>query len=201
MYLSEYESKRMLRKYDIPITKEYICKNKRQALIIAVRLFEYPVVMKVSSKDIIHKKKSNGVLLNIKSNDELLEAYDSICKSTGNTDVLIQEQLNIKKEYFIGYKIDNIFGKILLFGIGGSDVESKSDIAIRSIPMEQSEIYNMLDKYVSDVNVKEEFINVIHKLCELIDENPQIIELDINPIALTDDNELIVVDSVINIIR
>lgn len=201
MYLNEFESKRILRRYDIPVTKEHVCINKRQSVVVASRLFDYPIVMKVLSNNIIHKKRSGGVVLNIKSSDEVFKAYNSIHNSTDETNVLIQEQLDIKKEYFIGYKIDKIFGKIILFGVGGSNVENESNIAIRSIPMKRNEICSMIERYMSDVNIKSVFFDVINKLQKMIDENPQIIEFDINPIALTYDDKLTVVDCVIKKIQ
>jgi len=164
---------------------------KRESDIkIALRKTGFPCVMKVVSKQIIHKTESNGVIMNISSPEEALEAFTKIMKIKNAENVLIQKQIN-GKELIVGAKSDPSFGHIISVGIGGIYVEILKDVSFRVAPIDKAEAELMLQELKGfdilngargeqPINLKNVYETLV-KLSNLV-SNKKLKEVDINPL-------------------
>lgn len=204
--LSEYNSKQILADYGIPIPKQEIAKTKEKLLII-LNDFQYPVVLKISSEDILHKTDAGGVKLNIKTKEEAVRAFDDIMINCAKYDpkarldgVLVQEMVKPGMEMIIGISSDQKFGPMLMIGMGGVFVEIFKDIAIYPCPLNKEEAIEMLKNLKSyklltgyrgskplDINM---LVDVMVKISEFAAKNKDTVkELDLNPVFVYPEGE------------
>ena len=128
------QSKDILKLYGINVASTYVCKNA-QELIKTAHKIKYPVVAKLHSTCISHKSDLGGVFLNIRSDDELYDAYNHIstCTSKENIQgVTIEKMIENSKGYevVLGSYYDQIVGPVLMFGTGGTMVEIFKDTVV-----------------------------------------------------------------------
>ena len=201
--LSEEESKDFLNNYGIPITTPYTVHSVDGAISAANRI-RYPVVLKIASPDISHKSDVGGIKAGIKSDDELREGYTQLLKAIKENapqakiaGVTVQKMIeNIDYEIILGTKKDKDFGSVILFGMGGIGTEIFKDISIGLPPlnqtlarrlMEETEVFKMLQGYrgkpPADIKQLE---HILVSFSNLIVDFPEIAEMDINPIAISD---------------
>ncbi|MEM3965980.1 MAG: acetate--CoA ligase family protein, partial [Thermoplasmata archaeon] len=134
-YVTEVEAKEILAAYKIPVAKTLLAKNKEEAIQLSKNL-KYPLVAKIVSPQIIHKSDVGGVVLNIKNEIELEQAYDKIMnnvkKNVSNAEILgiaLQEMAPQGVESIIGSTKDIQFGPTVMFGLGGIFVEIMKDVS------------------------------------------------------------------------
>ncbi|MEK6816538.1 MAG: acetate--CoA ligase family protein [Nanoarchaeota archaeon] len=143
--LNVKEAEKLLAKYDIPFPKSQLAKTKKDASAFAKKI-GYPVVLKVSSEEIIHKSDVGGVKINLKNQDELEKAYEEImqgCKGKKVDGILVQEM--VEGIYvLIGMKRDATFGPVMAFGLGGIFVEILEDVELRVAPITKDEAMSMI---------------------------------------------------------
>ncbi|OUC14142.1 MAG: acetyl CoA synthetase subunit alpha [Alkalinema sp. CACIAM 70d] len=197
--LTEIESKSLLAAYDIPIVPTQEALSEDQAVNIADAI-GYPVVLKLLSKTITHKTDVGGVQLNIRNADAVRTAYrtiqQSVTQKVGDTafnGVTVQPMLNQKGyELIIGSSYDPLFGPVLAFGAGGQWVEVFQDVAIALPPltntlakrlMERTKIYHALQGVRGEQPVDCAALEqLIVRFSQLVVEQPQIKEIEINPL-------------------
>jgi acetyl-CoA synthetase (ADP-forming) len=201
--LTELETREILAHYGIPIVRGQVIKTIEEAKVF-VEKTGYPVVLKVLSPQIIHKTEVGGVILNIKNEKELFEAYHQIIKNiqknapkAGIEGFFIQEMLSSDREVIVGGKYDHTFGQTIAFGLGGVFVEVFEDISFRVIPISQEDAIDMIKEIKAFKILKgyrgqkpvdfKALVDILLKTSKMLEENPEIKELDINPIfALPD---------------
>ncbi|MBD3247167.1 acyl-CoA synthetase (NDP forming), partial [Candidatus Pacearchaeota archaeon] len=127
--LTEKEAEKFLKKEGFNIAETLFAK-KIKSLNNALNKLDFPLVMKVSSKKIVHKTKVNGIVLGIKNKKQALNAFKRLNKIKKAEGVLIQEQIK-GKEYLIGLKKTKDFGYVIGFGKGGSKVEKMKKVDFR----------------------------------------------------------------------
>ena len=199
--LSEQESKRFLSRYGIPTTAPSMAQDVETAINTAKQM-GYPVVLKIVSPDISHKTEVGGVILDINSDEELREAYERMMKSVKSkapqahiVGVSVQKMVkNVDYEVILGAKKDRDFGSIILFGMGGIGVEILRDYAIGLPPlnqtlakrlMEETHVYKMLQGYRGkDPADLRQLEQILVSFSNLIVDFPEILEMDLNPIAI-----------------
>ncbi len=205
--LNEMEAAKILKNYHIPVIKNLLVKDAKNAGKIAEEI-GFPVVLKISSPDILHKSQVDGVALNIISKKQAEEAYNKIINSVkiklpnAKIDgVLVEEMVNKKYELIIGAKKDPVFGPIILFGMGGIAVELFKDLDVGLPPLnmalakrmiERTKIYQLLKGYrgMNGVDIKNiQFL--LYKFAYLIMDFPEIKEIDINPYAIDEESGLV----------
>jgi acetyltransferase len=201
--LSEEESKDFLSDYGIPIILPYLVHSIDGAISIANRI-KYPVVLKIASPDISHKSDVGGVKAGIRIEDELREEYSQLLVKVKEkapqaviSGVTVQKMIDkIDYEVILGAKKDKDFGSVILFGMGGIGTEVFKDISIGLPPlnqtlarrlMEETEVYKMLQGYrgKKPADMKE-LEHILVNFSNLIVDFPEIAEMDINPIAISD---------------
>jgi acyl-CoA synthetase (NDP forming) len=160
----------------------------------------YPVVMKVVSKDIIHKSDSGGVALDLENDEEVIDAYQAILTSCRghNPNAIIQgveiaEMVKISSEMIIGGRQDPSFGPTIMFGMGGIYVEVLKDVSFRSLPIDRKEVLRMIKEtkaYPLLLGVRGEpekdiegVIDIITRIGSLVTKCREISDIEINPLV------------------
>jgi len=203
--LTEVESKDILKAYDIPVVPTGIAENVSEAIALADSM-GYPVVLKLWSETITHKTDVGGVQLNLLDSESVQLAYDKIQQNVTEKagaehflGVTVQPMLNPDGSYelIIGSSLDAQFGPVLVFGTGGQLVEIFKDRAIALPPlnttlarrlMEQTKIYEALKGVRGRKAVDLEALEkLLVKFSQLVVEQPQIKEIDINPLLASEE--------------
>jgi acetyltransferase len=158
--LDEVASKKLLKAYGIPVSKEEIAQTAAEAVKIA-RKIGFPVVAKVVSADILHKSDIGGVMLNLNSSAEVKKAFDTITarvkKLKGKPKlegILIAQQVKADLELVIGGSLDAEMGPVVLFGTGGVDIELMKDVALAGAPLDAAEAKALIDRTKAGVKLK-----------------------------------------------
>jgi len=158
--LDEVASKKLLKAYGIPVSKEEIAQTSAEAAKIAKKI-GFPVVAKVVSADILHKSDIGGVMLNLNSAAEVKKAFDTITarvkKLKGKPKlegILIAQQVKADLELVIGGSLDAEMGPVVLFGTGGVDIELMKDVALAGAPLDAAEAKALIARTKAGVKMK-----------------------------------------------
>lgn len=210
--LSEMESKAVLRAFRIPVAQTMVARTPTESLLLAEQI-GFPVAMKVDSPDIVRKSEAGGVRLNIITAPSVRNAYHDIIETVQRkhpdariNGVSIEPYLARPngRELMIGVIRDPIFGPIITFGSGGTEVEIFSDRAVALPPLNRflaqdlirstraakllGEFHNM--PAINMEALEEVLLNISEMVCEL----PWLQELDLNPL-IVDENGAIAADA------
>lgn len=158
--LDEVASKKLLKAYGIPVSKEEIAQTPTDAVKIAKKI-GFPVVAKVVSADILHKSDIGGVVLNLNSAAEVKKAFNDITarvkKLKGKPKlegILIAQQVKADLELVVGASLDAEMGPVVLFGTGGVDIELMKDVALAGAPLDEAEAKQLIAKTKAGVKMK-----------------------------------------------
>jgi acyl-CoA synthetase (NDP forming) len=196
--LDEIQSKTILQAYGINVTEPVLAKSKDEALSVANTL-GYPTVMKIVSPQITHKSDIGAVKLGLQNEDQVKKAYDEIMAAVKQKaaeaviqGVSLQKMAEPGLELVIGMTKDPQFGPILMFGLGGISVEILKDVAFRIVPLKREDAGDMIrqikgypllegfrGRSAVDIAYLEE---MMMNLSAFIEQNPEIKEMDINPL-------------------
>ena len=148
--LLQEEGMNVLKAYGIPIPQSKIARNEDEATMIAKNV-GFPVVMKISSPQILHKSDVGGVRVNIKTEEEARNAFVQIIRNVklynSNAEIngiLVQEMVTGGKETIIGSKQEPGFGAVVMFGMGGIYVQFLRDVVFRVAPFTELEASRMI---------------------------------------------------------
>ncbi len=161
----------------------------------------YPVAVKLLSRDASHKSDVGGVRLNIGNSGELAAAIDEMEKTLGSLAAkpaidgfLVQEMAKEGVECFVGGRQDPVFGPIVIAGLGGIFLEVFKDTSIRLAPVTKNEATDMLKrlqayrvlqgargKSEADMDV---LCDIICRVSHLLASTPEIAEIDLNPVIV-----------------
>lgn len=200
--LNPFEANEALLAGQISTPPTQVVYNFEQAEIFASQ-HQYPVVLKLASDKLLHKTESGGVITNIGSNESLQknlqilwDKINQIDESIKNTiQIQIQKQVEKGVEVIVGVKRDSNFGPVLMFGAGGTMAELIADRNLLLLPasfsqvknlIENAKVFKLLNGFRGDkpYNI-DGLINLILKLGQIALQNPQIAEIEINPVIVT----------------
>jgi len=158
--LDEVASKKLLKAYGIPVSKEEIAIDSAGAVKIAKKI-GFPVVAKVVSADILHKSDIGGVVLNINSAAKVKQAFNDITarvKRLKNKPrlegILIAQQVKADLELVVGASLDAEMGPVVLFGTGGVDIELMKDVALAGAPLDAADARELIGRTKAGVKLK-----------------------------------------------
>lgn len=205
--LTEYESKRLLETYSIPTVETRRADGPEEAVEQAEEL-GHPVVVKLDSRTITHKTDVGGVRLGLKDGEAVRAAFEGIREVVPEADfdgVTVQPMASLEGyELIVGSSPDPQFGPVLLFGSGGSLVEVYRDRALELPPltttlarrmMERTRIYEALKGVRGRTPVDTAGLErLLVRFSRLVSEQPEIKELDINPL-LASEGRLMALDA------
>jgi acetyltransferase len=200
--LNEFEAKRLLADYGIPVVETRAAENEEQAVACASEI-GYPVVLKLLSNTIAHKTDVDGVRLRLQTPEQVRSAYRAIQTAVAEkagaehfSGVTVQPMVRRDGyELILGSTVDAQCGPVILFGSGGVMVEVYRDRALALPPlnttlaqrlMEQTKIYAALQgvRGRKPVNLTA-LEGLLVRFSQLIMEQPWIKEIDINPLLAT----------------
>ncbi len=196
--LTEVESKEMLKAAGLPVVDTRLACSKKEAVSIS-REIGFPVVLKVMSADVVHKSDSGGVKLGLANSAQVEKAYSAIMSSVKGAypeakiqGVSVQSMARPGVEVIVGMSRDPQFGPVLMFGLGGVLVELLKDVSFRIVPVSKADAAEMI-REIKGFPMLEGFrgsepadLGALEKLIvgvsEFIERNPQVKELDLNPV-------------------
>jgi acetyltransferase len=199
--LDEMASKKLLKAYGIPISKEEIARSATEAVRIAKKI-GFPVVAKVVSADILHKSDIGGVVLNIESPAAVRKAFNQITarvKKLKNKPklegILIAQQVRSELELVVGAVLDAEMGPAVMFGTGGIDIELMKDVAIAGAPLDADEAKALIGRTKAGVKLRgyrgkpalheASVVKALVGLSNLMaDAEGRIASIDVNPFLL-----------------
>lgn len=196
--LLETEAKTICTEYGISVTKFNLAKSEKQAAEQAEQI-GYPIVLKIVSPDIIHKTEAGGVIVNLKSAADVEAGYTKIIANVIKykpdakiVGVLVQEMAPQATEVIVGALKDPQFGQTIMFGLGGIFVELLKDVNFRVAPLtvddakemiKQLKAFPLLNGYrntpPADIDA---LAQILLNTSRLVMDNPEIKELDLNPV-------------------
>jgi acetyltransferase len=214
-WLDPVEIKRLLEAYEIPMVPTFAAADAEQAVAHASELFAQgsTVVLKIMSRDIVHKSDVGGVVLNLTSTEavhaataDILARAKKLRPEARISGVIVQAMVLRPKarELILGLADDPTFGTVIVFGRGGTAVEIINDKALALPPLdlqlardliERTRVSRLLRAYRDVSAVKPDAVAmVLVKLAQMAADIPEIRELDINPL-LADENGVLAVDA------
>ena len=205
--LLEFEARQILEHYKIPLAKWGLAKKVTDATDLSKK-FGFPVVLKIVSRDIIHKADVGGIFLNLNSEIEVEHAFNQIIKNvkkhnpkTRIDGIIVQKMINGGQEVIVGGKKDPQFGQVMMFGGGGAFVELLEDVAFRVVPvskkdaeemMQETKFYQILKGFRGKKYDVSSVLDILLKASKLLEQNPGITELDLNPVIVCQEKAFVV---------
>jgi acyl-CoA synthetase (NDP forming) len=193
--LSELESKQVLAAYGIPITRDELVTSEKEA-VRAAEALGFPVVLKASSRDLQHKSDAGLVAVGVGSPKKVRATYAALMERAPDADgVLVCEQVVGGVETVVGVAHDELFGPVVMFGLGGVFVEVLHDVTFRVPPFSRLEARRMVEEVQgypllrgarggpkADVTALVDVIMKVQRIA--VDLHADLAELDINPLAV-----------------
>lgn len=194
----EAEAIEIMRAYKFPLLKSAVAKNAKEALKI-MQEFDCQVAMKIVSPDILHKSDVGGVSLNVdlktvvKEYEAMMQRVKKNQPNAKIEGVLLMEMAQKGTELILGIN-KNSLGTMLMFGLGGIYVEVFKDVNFAFTPLTRQDALAMINGLNSSkllegvrgekaIN-KEDIVEAIGRLSQLVNDFPEIVELDINPLLV-----------------
>jgi acetate---CoA ligase (ADP-forming) len=196
---------KLLELYGVPMADVRLVKSQSEAKK-SLGDIKPPVVMKISSPDILHKTDFGGVMLGIKNEEEAALAYDKIlknirrnCPKAKINGVVVMEMAHEGLELIVGAKRDATFGPVLMFGFGGILVELIGDYNLAVSPFDREKVKKLIaetkvSQIIKGYRVSKKYDqkileDVILGVGRLMTEHPEIASIEINPVVLSDNGK------------
>ncbi|HEX9653897.1 MAG TPA: acetate--CoA ligase family protein [bacterium] len=203
--LTVAETAAILACYGIPFSKMRICKTLPE-ILESSRKMSFPLAVKASSAEIVHKSDVGGVKLNLRSTEEVEAAYHEIAASlnakrlaSSGISFVLQEMVAGGREVIMGLHAVRDFGTLIMFGLGGIYVEVFQDVVFRITPVSDIDVeemvkeikgYPILRGVRGEPAVDLEFVKeALLRLSQLAQDFPEILEMDINPLMVFPDRQ------------
>jgi acyl-CoA synthetase (NDP forming) len=199
--IGDFEARAIMQAYGLRIPRSEIAKTPEEAMTIASD-FGFPVVLKIASPDILHKTDVGGVKVGLRSISEVLDAYELMVyraqrylPEARRWGCLVQEMAPPGGlEVLVGMNRDLQFGPLVTFGLGGIYVETLKDVTFRVAPISVQEAEDMLGEIRAHALLdgvrgqppvdKTAIIDCLLRIGQLVQDFPEITELDINPLMV-----------------
>jgi len=196
--LTEFEAKTFLKQEGIPVVETRLSKTQKEAVSISQRM-GFPVALKISSPEIIHKSDAGGVKLSLKNAREVKVAYHEMMETIRKKypkakiqGVTVQKMAAPATEVIVGTSKDPQFGPFIMFGLGGIFVEVLKDVSFRIIPITRRDAQEMIQEIrgyplLSGYRGRESaslsaLTEILLKVSRLMERYPEIKELELNPL-------------------
>ncbi|MFF9127173.1 acetate--CoA ligase family protein [Streptomyces sp. NPDC014889] len=204
--LTAPEGRQIAAAYGIATPGEALAHDADEAVARA-GAFDGPVVLKIVSPDILHKTEAGGVVVGLRTADEVRAAFEQIIGNAEAyapeariTGVQVQQMLPPGQEVIVGAVTDPTFGKVVAFGLGGVLVEVLKDVTFRLAPVDEGEAASMLDSIGAAEILRgvrgaaavdrEALAEQIRRVSRLVTDFPEIAEVDLNPVIATPEGAL-----------
>lgn len=206
--MTESESRKLLSRYGVPVVKDRVVVNEKEAVAYAQKI-GFPVVAKGHGAKLLHKTERGLVKTDLKSAGEIREAFRAIKALAGDDweGCLISPFIQGRRELVAGLFRDAQFGPMVMFGLGGIFTEVLADTVFRIAPFDDAEARRMIKEISSrkllggfrgeaPANI-DQLVDVLLGLAKLGIERPDIREVDINPLMVTPKGKVVAVDALV----
>ena len=194
--LSEFDSKRLLSLYGVPVTKEELATATGDA-VKAARALGYPVVMKACGPEITHKTEHGLLKIGIGDDEGVARAFGELtARAGGRCDILVQEMIAGRRELLFGMTRDPLYGPCVTFGLGGIFTEVLDDVACRIAPFGRADADAMLDEIKGNAILgavrgmaavdRGALCDALCGLARLALAHDEIKEIDVNPVIIAE---------------
>ena len=200
--LTAPEAQQLCEAYGISTPKQALAATPSEAAEVAARL-GFPVVLKIVSDDILHKTEAGGVVVGVENAADVRAGFERLVNNAKQyksdvsiQGVQVQQMLKGGQEVMVGAVTDASFGKMIAFGLGGVLVEVMKDITFRMAPVSETEALSMLDSVAAAEVLRgvrggkgvdrAALADIISKVSKLVNDIPEIKEVDLNPIFATE---------------
>ncbi len=197
LQLGEQEAREVIAAYGFRLPSSVLCPTADEAVAAAVKI-GFPIVMKISSPDILHKSDVGGVKVGLQNEKEVREAFaammENVRRKMPKADirgVLIQQMVKGGRETILGMTKDPQFGPMIMFGLGGIYVEVLKDVSFRIAPLTRADAETMVSEIRSIALLKgvrgqapadlDAVVDGLLRLSQLASDFPEIVEIDLNP--------------------
>jgi acetyltransferase len=196
--IGETDAKNIMTAYNFNVPPGMLATSVEEALRFANEV-GFPLAMKISSPDILHKSDVGGVKIGLTSNAAVEDAFELMMLRIKRKKpdallrgVLIEKMILGGKEVILGMKKDPQFGPVIMFGLGGIFVEVLKDVVFGLAPLTAEECKTMIETTKSykilrgvrgekSVDI-EAIVTALQRLSQLVMDFPEIEEVDINPL-------------------
>lgn len=199
-FLMEHEAKALLKLHGAPVTKDKLATSPEEAVKFAEAM-DSDVVLKIVSPQILHKSDAGGVKVGLRGRKQVMEGFKEIVENARRHNpkaeirgVLVSPMAKPDLEVIIGTKIDDQFGPVIMFGIGGIMVEVLKDVSFRVLPISSTSARKMMEEIRSapildgvrgNPPYDKKILRKLLVMCsDLIESYPEIREMDLNPIIV-----------------
>ncbi|MFO7560909.1 MAG: acetate--CoA ligase family protein [Desulfobacterales bacterium] len=206
--LSEHESKLFLQQFGIPAVIGEIARTPEEAASCALKI-GLPVVLKGNGRNLLHKTERGLVHIGLTDAQAVKQAAAEIQSNAGKDleGFSVQPCIEGKREFVAGLFLDQQFGPVIMFGLGGIYTEVLSDVSFRLAPLTRKDAIGMIDE-IRSASLLDDFrgekavdrdklINVLLGLSKISSDHPEISEIDINPIVITPKGDVCAVDALV----
>ncbi|MBU0969601.1 MAG: acetate--CoA ligase family protein, partial [Proteobacteria bacterium] len=206
--ISEDEAKQIFSCFGIPVVREKRVKGIAQA-VDAAKETGFPVALKGIGSKILHKTEAGMVCLGLGNEEQVRQAAQQM-EAAGKNSLeafLVQPMVLGKREFVAGMFNDPQFGPVIMFGLGGILTEALNDIVLKIAPLKDADMEDMmaqlsakklLEAFRGEAAADREMIKkILGGLSDLALENPNIREIDINPLIIRKDGSPIAVDGLL----
>jgi acyl-CoA synthetase (NDP forming) len=204
--LSEYDAKCFLSCFGIPVNREALANDSDSAAAEAAKI-GFPVVLKASGANLFHKTEVGGIVLNLRTEDQVREASERLLKIDGCDALLVQEMVSGVRELVCGLTRVDQFGPCVMFGFGGIFTELVKDAVFRIAPLTSGDAHEMVKEIRTQKLIgsfrgqlgvdMDELSQVLVSLGEIALQYADVFQIDINPLKIGPDGKLTAVDALI----
>ena len=206
--LSEYQSKKLLSQFGIPVTREELVQTAEAAVAAAGRI-GFPVALKACSAQLLHKSETGGIALHLSGPDAVGRAFAEIRQKVRVPleGLLVQEMVAGQREIVVGLSREPQFGPCVMLGLGGVMAEVLQDTVFRVAPIDALEARDMIDELKSRALLDafrgqnpadlEAIGRILMAAGRIGLEQPAVAEIDINPVIVTPAGALVAVDALV----
>ena len=204
--IGDAEARGILQAYGMRIPRSIVAETPAQAVEFASDI-GYPVVLKIASPDILHKTDVGGVKVGLSNAEDVRDAFELMMYRAQRYvpearlwGCLVQEMVPAGGlEVLVGMNRDPQFGPLITFGLGGIYVESLKDVTFRVAPLSKEEARDMMNEIRAHALLdgvrgmppadKEAIVDTLLRIGQLVLDFPEIVELDINPLMVYEENQ------------
>jgi len=204
----EYQAQKILDAYRLPTPRTELAQTSDHA-VRAAEAIGYPIVLKIASADISHKSDVGGVAVNLTSPEQVKKTFIEMTSRAKTmrpeayiTGCLVQEMApKGVKEIIVGFKRDDQFGPLLMFGLGGIYVEVLKDIAFKLAPVSRNEARQMVRDIRSYMLLKgvrgeagvdiESIVDIILRMSQFAVDFPEVSEAEFNPVLVNEEQAIV----------
>lgn len=204
----EHRSKMLLADYGVPVARERAATDPDE-VVPAARELGWPVVVKGLGSGLAHKSDLGLVRLGLGSEAEVLDAARDMQALGGKSleGFLVQPLIEGRRELMVGLVRDPGYGPVLMFGLGGVDAEVLNAVALRLLPIERRDAEELLEEGPAAALLgavrgekpadREALVRLLLGLSRLAEQRPDVQEVDVNPLLLTPQGEVVAVDALV----